>query len=442
MNTEKASSASNDRIFGLCEACDVETSRRCPKCSGPWLCSEECEAQYAASSVRHRLTCSIDRPFNTADFLTLACANGELPDDFQTLEDYGFMKFGSFYDQSRLFGLYIGLLYEMKYDSDQLHQWRTERRLAWSIITTYEKMPIALRGPYYPWFRDNLHIFEGERAGLSDLFAGPRRYLSTADGLKQSRDLTPDAKRTSFFLYTLLLNGWRPDPNSSGDLYLKFGFCTTRHNLEEAMLGELYRDLIFICSFEEFWTAYQSHDLVVLFDAKGLQQRRKKFKYLSIFLNIKPGALRHSVWGLRLFTLKSGIDPPPPPIAVDYGFTNCETAEEMSALKNVYCRIFDCPRFDAMKLHAACVKGELYNFALQHHPGLQQRFRKLMKNLYPLPRAVNVKSAGMCADNVALVIGDGAPETDCFERFWNEHLSKIKQGRWWNVIRPVGGDFV
>ena len=250
MNTQNASSAPDNGSSGNCAECEAETSRKCSKCTGPWLCGKRCEARYATSSIRHRFTCSIGRPLNSADYLALACVEDQLPDDPQILEDYGFKNFIFPHDQSKLFGLYIGLLHLLDYDSDRLHQWRMEGRLVENIITTYEEIPIECRGGYYPWFRDNLHIFKGECAGPSDLLAEPRRYLSTADRLKQPRDLTPDAKRTSFFFYTLLLNKWRPDPDTTSDLYLSFGFCTTRNMSEEASLAGLYEDLISRCSFE------------------------------------------------------------------------------------------------------------------------------------------------------------------------------------------------
>ncbi|KIO03216.1 hypothetical protein M404DRAFT_1001491, partial [Pisolithus tinctorius Marx 270] len=215
-----------------------------------------------------------------------------------------------------------------------------------------------------------------------------RPYLDPADREKEPHQLVPEAKRKSFILYALLLNGYHPNPSIEPDtickeLYFEFGFVTGRGSEGEQVLPWVYRKLIPECTFTEFWTAFQSNNLVALMDEKGLGPERKKVLHFEDFMKIKRNYPRPSVWRLRHFVHSQGVDPPLS-VFMDYGFFNCITVGEVFSLKEVYQELLESPRVDPMELHAACIKGNLYSFARRHNPNLEQRFKTLMTNIYPL----------------------------------------------------------
>ncbi|KAL6307475.1 hypothetical protein BKA93DRAFT_893568 [Sparassis latifolia] len=384
-------------IFGECEQCETETSRKCSKCNRPWLCSENCERLY--DSPYHNFLCAIDRPLDSADYLYLACLKDTFPDDSDTLNDYGFSRLLSVGDQSKLLGLYRGVFLYMNTNVRDLHKWQLEGTLAANIIAMYEKIPEGSRGGYYPWFLQNRHIVDSTSAEIdphemqNTFFAIARPYLDPADKDKAVQEFTPQAKRDSFMLYALLLRGWHPDPVSLPDLFFDFGFCTCR----ETPLAFLYLDLIKRCTFTEFWKAHQSNSLIPLFDAYGLAQHRKRMPHLEAFLAVGSNVndFRPSVWNLVLFLNTEGADAPRY-LLVDYGFLNCDNAKEKLDLKEVYTRLLK--KVDPMDLHNACITGRLYDFASRHTP-LSHRFQRLMRNPYPLP---GCSFAGMCAANVSI----------------------------------------
>lgn len=382
-----------------CAYCRCETSRKCSKCGGPWVCSKSCEIAWGY--YEHNFNCALGRPLDSADYLLRACWRDNMPDDEDTTEDFRFVKFASAYDQVKLLGLYIGLTRTMGVGSRELHQWQTGGTLAKEIISKFEARPQHCRGVYYPWFLENLHVFNSDSP--PDVLGIARPYLEPEDRSKDPRELTPEAKSKSFLLYSMLLNGYHPSPSLSDqispDLYFQFGFVTGRGYVGEQVLPTLYRELISKCSFKEFWLAYQSNSLISLMDANGLKSERKRVQHLEAFLKIKPNTWCPTVWHLRLFTHSSDVDPPRY-ITVDYGFSNCNTVEEKFALKNVYKDLLHSPQVDPMELHTACISGKLYEFARQYNPNLKQRFRRLMHTPYPLP--VNVEWAGMCANTVEI----------------------------------------
>lgn len=370
---------------GKCARCGKQTLRKCSRCSGPWLCHKACEMAY--DFYEHNFACAIRRPLDSADYLEQACWKNEIPADLDALEDFGFTKFASAFDQIKLLGVFIGLT-RMGVGNRELRQWKEEGTLTANIVSKYEAEPNRCWGRYYPWLQKRLHIFNRHtKLPPPDLFDVVRPYLDPDDQSKYLHELMPDAKRKSFMLYAILHNGWHPDPGHSEssiqDLYFTFGFCVCCNHEAEQELAKLYIMLILKCSFQEFWSAYQSNSLAFLMDANELGTERNNIPHLHTFLSIRPGDWCSTVWHLRLFT-QSRITIPGRHVAVDYGFLNCKTVEEEFALKATYTHLLETPRVDPMELHAACVKGEVYGFASLYLPNLEQRFRRLMRNPYPL----------------------------------------------------------
>ncbi|KAI6137193.1 hypothetical protein F5141DRAFT_72626 [Pisolithus sp. B1] len=369
-------------LYGKCENCERKTARKCSKCREPWLCSDHCENDW--DYYEHIFTCATSRPLDTADYLVRACWTDFLDDlDEATEEDFGFAKFALLHDVQKLFGLYIGLICYMGVGSRELHKWQKEGTLTENIIAKYELLPKCDRGRYYLWFREHLHIFNS-RGGL-DFLAVARPYLDPADREKDPHQLVPEAKCKSFILYAMLLNGWYPNPFFESDkrLYFEFGFVTGYGYEGEQVLPMVYRSLIPECSFTEFWTAFQSNNLVALMDAKGLGPVHKEVRHFEGFMKMEGNSCCPTVWHLRLFLNSLDADPPGY-VAADYGFLNCKTVEEKLSLKEIYTGLLESPTVDPMEMHAACTKGKLYDFVRRHKPSLEKRFKKLMSNIYPL----------------------------------------------------------
>ncbi|KAI5983585.1 hypothetical protein EDD15DRAFT_1859279 [Pisolithus albus] len=367
---------------GKCSHCGRITSRKCSRCTGPWLCNKACEHAY--DLYDHNFRC---RPLDSADYLERACRKNEIPDDIDTLEKFGFTKFPSAFDQRNLLDVFIGLT-QMGIGNRELRKWQQDGMLVPNIMSAYEGNPKYSRRAYYKSFREKLYILNriDTEAYTPDVLAIARHHLDAGDQFKDLHELVPDAKRKSFLLYATLVNGWHPDPShperSMQDLYYTFGFCLCCDVHAERELVGLYRTLISKCSFQEFWLAYQSYSLVSLMDTNGLGKACRNIRHLKKFLKTRPNSWCPTVWHLRLFT-QSQAALPGRHVAIDYGFLNCETVEEQLALKETYKRLLEIPRVDPMELHAACINGQLYSFTRKYLPDLQRRFRKLMKNLYP-----------------------------------------------------------
>ncbi|KAI6137194.1 hypothetical protein F5141DRAFT_1231066 [Pisolithus sp. B1] len=369
-------------LSGKCEHCQRKTVRKCSKCHGPWLCSDHCENERDYHG--HTFKCATSRPLDTADYLVRACWTDFLDDlDEATKEDFGFARFASLHDVRRLFGLYVGLVRYMGVGSRELHKWQKEGTLTENIITKYEFIPNCDYGGHYLWFHQHLHIFDSRR-GPPDFLAVARPYLDPVDREKEPHQLVPEAKRKCFLLYAMLLNGCHPNPSieSHKDLYFNFGFVAGYGSEGEQMLPLVYRSLISKCSFTEFWTAFQSNNLVALMDAKGLGRKRKEVRHLEGFMWMVDYCCP-TVWHLRFFLKSPDVDPPGY-VAAHYGFFNCKTTEEQHFLKGVYTELLESPMVDPMKMHAACIKGKLYGFVRRHKPSLKKRFKRLMVNIYPL----------------------------------------------------------
>ncbi|KAI6165435.1 hypothetical protein EDD17DRAFT_229417 [Pisolithus thermaeus] len=331
---------------GRCARCGRKTSRKCSKCTGPWLCNEACEDAY--SLYDHKFKCAIRRPLDSADYLERACRKNEIPEDIDTLEKFGFTKFPSAFDQRNLLGVFIGLT-QMGIGNRELQKWQQDGMLVPNIISAYEGNPKYGGRAYYAWFREKLYILNGTdtKAYTPDMLAIARPHLDARDQFKDLHELVPITKRKSFLLYAILLNGWHPDPGhpeqSMQDLYYTFGFCLCCDVHAERVLARLYTTLISRCSFRDFWLAYQTHTLVPLMDAKRLRKARKNIQHLKSFLKITPSDWCPTVWHLRLFT-QSQAALPGRHVAIDYGFLNCETVEEQFALKETYKRLLEIPQ--------------------------------------------------------------------------------------------------
>jgi hypothetical protein len=119
-------------------------------------------------SSRHRFECSSGH-LTTADYLELAVISDEIPDDPQTLDDYGFSHCETWNQKSHLLGLYKGLLLFLKVRTLDLDQWRREGRLVDNIIAEFSNIPEKSRGKYFPWFLRHTHLLNDKSPPQQDL---------------------------------------------------------------------------------------------------------------------------------------------------------------------------------------------------------------------------------------------------------------------------------
>ncbi|THG96327.1 hypothetical protein EW026_g5477 [Hermanssonia centrifuga] len=332
-----------------------------------------------------------------AHHLTRAVYRDLLPQDQQTLSDYGFTKALTAENQGKLFGLYVGLIKFHDIKPHILHEWRIDGTLVRHIKETYEAIPEGSRGGYYPWFLENQYVLDSSLKPPSpeDYIDTHQRRAWTFIGGSETDTVEriiaqvktwPENKARCYELYGLLLARWHPSPEH--DLWLPFGFCVTSE-VSEKRLGGLYMNLIRKCTFEEFHTAFEESKLIALMDSKGFRQERLGFSDLESVLKTSPHR-RFSVWILKQLVYSEERGPGRTrSVFADYGFMNCADEMERADLKRVYKEYFETWSLgEPLKLHEACIKGKIY----EHVSGVVKRLKKdvnkykrLMKNMYPLP---------------------------------------------------------
>lgn len=374
--------------------CEKEGKLRCKGCKNAWYCSPACQ-KFAWTF--HIFDCKAKGTIRTAHHLARACRQDLMPTDAQTLRDYGFERICDPEAVSKLLGLYQGLfiLHKYRLEPRELDKWLREGTLAQHIKDTFEAVPAHTRGGYYPWFLENQWVLDPsvpvpEGSGVEAL--GERMEAKLWDTLGPERKAEHDAGRwpresiVCMVIYRFLLSGLHPSPISSSEEYIGFGFCTADDMYEEMQIARIYTTLMGRCTFEEFCKAYETNGLIALMKAKGITTGVTKH-FEHVVTGLGHGA-RESVWDLKQFVYGDGERRIIPSITCDYGFMNCRTPSEREELLVVYKAAFEGRGFDAMELHAECIKGHVYEYVLKFQKFSKEEKRKfvrLMKNPYPLP---------------------------------------------------------
>jgi hypothetical protein len=132
----------------------------------------------------------------------MAIGKGELPDDPQTLEDYGFSRCTTWYQKSHLLGLYKGLLWYLNVDARELDRWLREGSLVANIIRVYNRRPKRSRGGYFPWFLKNKHLLDKtkplnknhEQKAFQTWIDEAKCYLPVEEQTRDIKDMQPRAR--------------------------------------------------------------------------------------------------------------------------------------------------------------------------------------------------------------------------------------------------------
>ena len=313
----------------------------------------------------------------------------------QTNEDYGFERAFTPFNRSMLLGLYRGLiLLSEELEPMTVHRWRVKGTLIEEIKAFYESLSADNRGGYYPWFLQNQWVLARSippppDASLHSMLITGWQYAggsasATIEEINAIRATWPRSKQQCFSFCTVILCGWHPRPDNA--IWIHFGFCVCENEHTEGPLSRLYSALMAECTFHEIYTAYDSSSLVALIDSKGLRHAREQILHLDDVLAGSP-RVNKSVWDLKQYTaVKEGVVIPS--VAVDYGFVNCNGEGEEQELKEVYEEFFrgfySFRGADPIELHEAAIGGRLYDY-VGRFVKLQQKFKYIMKNPYPLP---------------------------------------------------------
>ncbi|KAJ7620466.1 hypothetical protein B0H17DRAFT_1113724 [Mycena rosella] len=157
------------------------------KCSGceVTFCSLECEQKAAEWHV----TCSPHpfRPVTTADTLYCAVQRYSLPEDAQTLEDYGFTKVWTRTEKIYLVCVYQTAMHGFRKSPTEIHAWRTsgtlqehfQRDIAEELISGVQQ------GDVWGWFFRNVDLF---RPPASSIFP---RTSTAREGYSNWKEMPP-----------------------------------------------------------------------------------------------------------------------------------------------------------------------------------------------------------------------------------------------------------
>jgi hypothetical protein len=166
-----------------------------------------------------------------------------VPDDPQTLEDYGFNRCVENHEKSHLLGLYIGLITSpaLKFSSTTLNEWRPSDLLLDSIIEVFTRLPEEYRGGYFPWLLRNKHILDNtsneQSSPLADILKNAmdhaRKLLSPRDRNMLYNRFQPIKKLDAVIMFAMRRAGIHPNPMGPRDLFYSFGFCTCKDEYEE-----------------------------------------------------------------------------------------------------------------------------------------------------------------------------------------------------------------
>ena len=369
--------------------------------------------------IEHLYKCR--RAPTSADRLYVACMRDEMfLDDGEVEDHFRFNRFPRGCQRTSLFGLYQGIFKYHETSPREVHRWRIEGTLVENIIQLFESWPEPSRGCYYPWWKDNLYIFNRTPEVVDSCFAVefmeyPMSQLDPADRDKEIKDLEPEAKREAFFFFAMIVNRWVPPTETS--VWYSFGFCTCRNAVlpegqfiqyhSESALAGLYQSLLGTvpdksikrhfgdiyrqimpkprCSFTEFWKAYDRESLPSLFKKYGLEREMKQVTpHFAEFISSR--FVHPSVWTLMnhlaILTEVEQDQEISPPIMADYGFMFCQSTRQKNALLKAYKKVLLVA--DPLDLHQACIRGQLWSFCSRVVPDLDKGLQSVMRNLYPL----------------------------------------------------------
>jgi hypothetical protein len=213
-----------------------------------------------------------------------------------------------------------------------------------------------------------------------DLLATVRSFLSNEDQDCGFAQLLPAPKQDAFLLLNAVLRGKLVPYHTNA--YYVFGFVATQNQDEERRLANLYAALLrdapsppaIFCALTQ---GVAKNTLVDIFATHDFPAFAVSFPHVAAFLSTPP-ATRPTVWRLKHFMHDKANTEPPACLRRDYGFKYCRMREEVQSLKDLYARVLRVAQ--PRELHDACVKGRLFDLALQTGVGVDAKVKRLMMN--------------------------------------------------------------
>lgn len=377
----------------------------CSVCQKVRYCSKECQK---ADWERHVFDCKHGKPISTVYYLArdLKRDSCQVPLHHQTVIDYGFDKaqrMSGTKGANELCLFYHTLIRRLHVPLTDVKKWQKDGRLVEGIKGKFKTLPpetkFAKGGPY-EWFITHQYLFDNSAV---DPLAKARQMMTHTTTILLNawpyaggspRDTAAVAlpqiarfssrKHHCYFFVAIILATSVPDPDIIQRL--EFGFVT-----EKAMnvnLGLKYEELLTRCTFDEFFKAYQSSSISALFVRHGMLDVGRH----RLFQDVMSGSptTYKSVWRLKFYIEDVGHSrpgehtPPDRSVVADYGYGNCKNAEETKLLDDLYTQLFGKHAVDPLELHAACLKGELLEFARKYVKlaPWTAKYTRLLKNTY------------------------------------------------------------
>ncbi|KAF0325648.1 phosphoserine aminotransferase [Colletotrichum asianum] len=169
-------------------------------------------------------------------------------------------------------------------------------------------------------------------------------------------------------------------PNVDEDNWIDLGFCTAPNWQSLLHMRRAYRKLLHETCLEEFWSAITHSTIPFLFEKHGLSNEIAGLRNFRSLMKV-VGKSYESVWQLKRYAQWEGTEPVSA-VAVDYGFMNCKTPRQRQRLRQLYAYYFVKGK-DEMKLHQACIRGDLGPFLREALDGLPVP-EQLLTNAYPV----------------------------------------------------------
>ncbi|TBU58657.1 hypothetical protein BD310DRAFT_454817 [Dichomitus squalens] len=306
-----------------------------------------------------------------------------MPSDMQARIDYGFDKALAIVGiDAQLLGLWSWICVCRAIPPQEVRRWRQQGRLIEGVKTVFEAVPLSQRGVYYAWFLQYQWLLDGTphdesiasknfAALVDNMLIAAWRFTGgssndTAAKICQEMNALPLTRRAYYDLYSVLICGSSPHPIRT--LWVDFGFVAAMNGVEEDELRAKYMQLIEVCSFGEFCTAYESSSIPALFERYGVS-----VSHYRLFLDVMAGTPsdNKSVWDLKQYIdilaspVPEHVDHPPEPFLiafVDYGFANCKDPDDSKLLDDLYKKLFWDSLVDPLELHEARVRGRLLEY--------------------------------------------------------------------------------
>ncbi|KZT36320.1 hypothetical protein SISSUDRAFT_1130422 [Sistotremastrum suecicum HHB10207 ss-3] len=360
-----------------CAVCGAQTQKTCSGCTRKVYCGTICQSK---DWIVHIIDC--DNPgrwITPADRLAsyIMGPENKLASDNETLFAYGFLTVASPQDSMSLKAVYTELFRDLHAKPSTIEKARLDGRLYAEIEATFRKAGNSVSKKNFSWVRAHPEVFgpkpeQSAARKTSDsvrlviwkrIGAGPPS--ATVADMERGLEEWPKDKQFCFDFYFMVLAGGGPNLMAQ-EYYRKFGYCVFDDGdvTPPTSIAKVYGELIQKCTFDEFYKAFTSSSLVALMDRKGLKSARSKLpKEFTQVLSESPKNVS-TIWCLKAFSMGQEIlaERPEPPMLIPYGFTNCQSREEINQLMHFYARLFKDWKVSGSQLQTAAENDNIYEY--------------------------------------------------------------------------------